>query len=56
MTDQIPAAATDGAAPQAQFTVEKIYVKDLSIEEIWNRSEAFNRFRGDAWMQEPCRS
>ena len=31
-------------------------VKDLSIEEIWNHSEAFNRFRGDAWMQEPCRT
>ena len=31
-------------------------VKDMSIEEIWNHSEAFNRFRGDAWMQEPCRT
>ena len=31
MIDQIP-AATDGAAPQAQFTVEKIYVKDVSFE------------------------
>ena len=34
MTDQItPAAELDGAAPpQAQFTVEKIYVKDVSFE------------------------
>ncbi len=31
-------------------------VKDVALEEIWNRSEAFNRFRGDEWMQEPCRS
>lgn len=31
-------------------------VKTQSIESIWNDSEAFNRFRGDAWMQEPCRS
>ena len=31
-------------------------VKNMTIEEIWNRSEAFNRFRGDEWMKEPCRS
>ena len=31
-------------------------VKDYSIEEIWNESKAFNFFRGDEWMQEPCRS
>jgi pyrroloquinoline quinone biosynthesis protein E len=27
-----------------------------SLRRIWEESEAFNRFRGDAWMQEPCRS
>ena len=31
-------------------------VRNMSIEEIWNGSEAFNRFRGDEWMKEPCRS
>jgi pyrroloquinoline quinone biosynthesis protein E len=31
-------------------------VRDHSIEEIWYRSAAFNRFRGDDWMKEPCRS
>lgn len=31
-------------------------VNDASIEEIWNDSDAFNRFRGFDWMQEPCRS
>ncbi len=31
-------------------------VKDHSIEEIWNESKAFNFFRGDGWMKEPCRS
>ncbi len=31
-------------------------VKDHSIEAIWNESDAFNRFRGFDWMQEPCRS
>ena len=31
-------------------------VKDTSVEEIWYRSDAFNRFRGEGWMKEPCRS
>ena len=31
-------------------------VKDYSIKEIWYESQAFNFFRGDEWMQEPCRS
>ncbi|ORU92308.1 MAG: pyrroloquinoline quinone biosynthesis protein PqqE [Cycloclasticus sp. symbiont of Poecilosclerida sp. M] len=31
-------------------------VRDNSISEIWNESTAFNYFRGDDWMKEPCRS
>jgi pyrroloquinoline quinone biosynthesis protein E len=31
-------------------------VRDHALEWIWNESEAFARFRGTAWMQEPCRS
>jgi pyrroloquinoline quinone biosynthesis protein E len=31
-------------------------VNDVSISDIWNDSKAFNFFRGDNWMQEPCRS
>jgi pyrroloquinoline quinone biosynthesis protein E len=31
-------------------------VKSASIEHIWFESPGFNRFRGDAWMKEPCRS
>ena len=31
-------------------------VKDFSIEDIWQRAESFNHFRGDDWMQEPCKS
>jgi pyrroloquinoline quinone biosynthesis protein E len=27
-----------------------------SVAEIWNDSPAFNAFRGEAWMPEPCRS
>ena len=31
-------------------------VNDFTIEQIWKESKAFNFFRGDEWMQEPCRS
>lgn len=31
-------------------------VRDASLETIWYDSEAFNRYRGDGWMKEPCRS
>src|SRR6202047_3557312 len=31
-------------------------VKDHSLREIWESSAAFQRFRGEEWMQEPCRS
>jgi PqqA peptide cyclase len=31
-------------------------VKDGSVEWIWRDSPAFNHYRGDSWMKEPCRS
>ncbi len=31
-------------------------VKNRSLQEIWNFSEAFQEFRGQDWMQEPCKS
>jgi pyrroloquinoline quinone biosynthesis protein E len=31
-------------------------VRDLSLQDIWFHSEAFNRFRGFGWMKEPCRT
>jgi pyrroloquinoline quinone biosynthesis protein E len=31
-------------------------VREHSLEWIWNDSDAFTRFRGTDWMQEPCRS
>jgi len=31
-------------------------VKDRSLREIWEISEAFQKFRGEAWMQEPCKT
>ena len=31
-------------------------VKDRDLREIWDSSEAFQKFRGEEWMQEPCRT
>ena len=31
-------------------------VKTRSLREIWDHSAAFQKFRGEEWMQEPCRS
>ena len=31
-------------------------VKEHSIEHIWYESEGFNRYRGDSWMSETCRT
>jgi PqqA peptide cyclase len=30
--------------------------REHSLEWIWNESTAFQMFRGDSWMKEPCRS
>ncbi|KQV88614.1 pyrroloquinoline quinone biosynthesis protein PqqE [Massilia sp. Root351] len=55
------AVAADGAAlpchaarsiPGLAFP----HVAQTGLRDIWYHSEAFNKFRGDAWMQEPCRS
>ena len=31
-------------------------VKDRSLRDIWERSAAFQKFRGEDWMQEPCKT
>jgi pyrroloquinoline quinone biosynthesis protein E len=31
-------------------------VRDVGVRDIWFDSQAFNHYRGDAWMKEPCRS
>jgi len=31
-------------------------VKDHSLREIWEHSAAFQKFRGEGWMQEPCKT
>jgi pyrroloquinoline quinone biosynthesis protein E len=31
-------------------------VREMSVREIWQDSEGFNRYRGTGWMKEPCAS
>ncbi|BAL23859.1 pyrroloquinoline quinone biosynthesis protein PqqE [Azoarcus sp. KH32C] len=31
-------------------------VRETGVREIWYESEGFNRYRGDGWMKEPCRT
>ncbi len=38
--------------PSLQFAS----VKNESLAEIWNSSEAFQKFRGESWMQDPCKT
>ncbi len=52
--------APDGAAlpchSARELPMEFPNVRDLSLRDIWFGAEAFNRYRGDDWMVEPCRS
>lgn len=43
---------TAGAIPGLVFDT----VSEHSLRWIWEHSDAFNRFRGTAWMPEPCQS
>jgi pyrroloquinoline quinone biosynthesis protein E len=54
-------AAPDGRILpcQAAWQIESLSfdsVRDHSLEWIWQQSPAFEAFRGDSWMREPCRS
>ena len=31
-------------------------VRDRTLDDIWQHSPSFQRFRGEDWMPEPCRS
>ena len=31
-------------------------MRDHSLSWLWHQSPAFQAFRGDSWMREPCRS
>ncbi len=53
--------APDGSALPCQEArvitgLEFPSIRDASLEWIWRESPIFNKFRGDAWMKEPCRS
>lgn len=53
--------APDGAALPCQEVrvikgLEFPTVREHSLEWLWNDSPLFKKFRGDEWMQEPCRS
>ncbi|MCO2666312.1 SPASM domain-containing protein, partial [Pseudomonas aeruginosa] len=39
-----------------QLPVQFPNVREHSLRHIWYESFGFNRYRGDAWMPEPCRS
>lgn len=41
-----------GVIPGLQFDS----VRERSLEWIWRESAAFNKFRGEDWMMEPCRT
>ena len=41
-----------GVIPGMQFD----NVREHGLDWIWTNSEAFQKFRGEAWMPEPCRS
>jgi pyrroloquinoline quinone biosynthesis protein E len=49
--DVLPCQAAS-TIPDLEFT----NVREHPLEWIWNESDAFTRFRGTDWMQEPCRS
>ena len=31
-------------------------VRDMPLADIWQKSQAFNAFRGEDWMKPPCRT
>lgn len=47
----LPCHAAD-SIPELEFE----NVRHESLDDIWNHSSAFERFRGTDWMPEPCRS
>jgi pyrroloquinoline quinone biosynthesis protein E len=58
-TAMVVAPNGDALPCQAASTIPGLdfaNVRDHPLDWIWNESDAFNRFRGTAWMQEPCRS
>jgi pyrroloquinoline quinone biosynthesis protein E len=58
-TSMVVAPNGDVLPCQAASTIPGLEVgnvREHPLEWIWNESDAFARFRGTDWMQEPCRS
>ncbi len=58
-TAMVVAPNGDALPCQAASTIpglEFANVREHPLEWIWNESDAFARFRGTDWMQEPCRT
>ena len=58
-TTLVVAPNGDALPCQAASTIpglELPNVRDRPLDWIWHEADAFTRFRGTAWMQEPCRS
>lgn len=49
--DALPCHAA-GVIPGLRFE----NVKEKTLREIWETSESFEKFRGESWMQEPCKT
>jgi len=43
-------------AASAITTLRFENVRDRGLSEIWHDSDSFSRYRGSAWMPEPCRT
>jgi pyrroloquinoline quinone biosynthesis protein E len=50
--DVLPCPTASSAIPDLRFE----NVRAQSLDWIWRKSESFNRFRGTAWLPEPCQS
>ena len=48
----LPCPTASSAIPDLRFE----NVRARSLDWIWRESESFNRFRGTAWLPEPCKS
>jgi pyrroloquinoline quinone biosynthesis protein E len=50
--DVLPCPTASSAIPDLRFE----NVRGRALDWIWSESESFNRFRGNEWMPDPCRS
>jgi len=53
--------APDGSALPCQGARQMTHidfpnVRDVSVEDIWFGSDAFNVYRGESWMRDPCKT